>query len=180
MKTRLFFVILFFLLLLSVNAASEPTIVPSPESETVVPGNDVVIDINVSDVVDLFGLGFVVTYDAQDSIEPVSSEKTGFMGSDVLFISQPDNADDTVAVGISRKQGQGGVGGSGTVASVTLRISSTAPEGTTVTLTLEDVTANSSDGSSLDLAVQSASFTISTSSTPNSQEVGYPSESGIV
>jgi hypothetical protein len=51
-------------------------------------------------------------------LEAISENPESFMGSDVVFLGQHNNAAGTVAIGISRKAGQGGVSGTGNVARV--------------------------------------------------------------
>ncbi|MFC1528841.1 choice-of-anchor D domain-containing protein, partial [Candidatus Latescibacterota bacterium] len=139
---------------------SNASIYPDPQKSTVSPGEEIVIDIKVAEVTDLFGLSFVLTYDNKDMIEPVSAVNGGFLGNDIVFFPNINESKDEVAVGMSRKSTQGGVAGNGTVVSITLKVADNAAVGTTVTLSINTVIANNPSGGDIGFNVLTGAFQI--------------------
>ena len=117
-------------------------------------GEEFWVEIYVEDVSSLFGLSFVLTYDNNDFIEPLSAESGIFMGDDVIFFPNIDKDADEVAVGITRKAGQGGVGGSGTVVMIKLKMLQNFEDGSVITFFLNDVVANDQSGASINLTIE--------------------------
>jgi len=126
---------------------------------TWVSGDSFKVEVQVSEVTDLFGIAFDLVYSTpQAGIEALTVAPDPFMGTDLVFFSQMDNAAKKVNVGISRKAGQGGVSGSGTIVSVYFQGNTTAPQGTTVDFQLQSITANDSSGNPIALSAETASF----------------------
>jgi len=117
-------------------------------------GDEFWVEIQVQDVSSLFGLSFVLTYDNSEFIEPLSAESGTFMGDDVVFFPNIDKDADEVAVGITRKAGQGGVGGSGTVVMIKLKMLQNAEDGSVITFFLNDVVANDQSGAGINLTIE--------------------------
>jgi len=117
-------------------------------------GDEFWVEIQVSDVSSLFGMSFVLTYDNKDAIEPLTCEQETFIGDDVIIFSQVDNSTDEVAVGISRKSGQGGVDGTGTVIRIKFRMSQDFDGNSGINLSLSDVAANDPSGENINLTIE--------------------------
>ena len=64
-----------------------------------------------------------MTYDNKDYIEPLTAESDEFLGDDIIFFPQVDSNKDTVAIGMTRKSGQGDIDGSGTVVKIKFKTS---------------------------------------------------------
>jgi len=117
-------------------------------------GDEFWVEIQVSDVSSLFGMSFVLTYDNKDAIEPLTCEQGTFMGDDVIIFSQVDNNADEVAVGISRKSGQGGVNGTGTVVRIKFGMSQDLDVNSGINLCICDVVANDPSGENINLTIE--------------------------
>ncbi len=102
-------------------------------------GEEFRIEIQMEEVHSLFGLSFVLDYDKKESIEPLSVEYRSFLGDDVVFLPQINKSADKVAVGISRKSGQSGVDGSGTIVDVHFKMLKDVTEETTITFSLNEL-----------------------------------------
>ena len=122
-----------------------------PLDVSVEPGDEFWIDIEVSEVESLFGISFILSYDNKDIVEPLSTETGSFIGDDVLSFPQIDKEAGEVAVGLSRKSGQGGVNGTGIIFRIKFTVSADAPAGSTIILSLEGVNANDPSGESINL-----------------------------
>ena len=91
-------------------------------------------------------MSFVLNYDYKGTIKALSVEKAPFMGDDVLFFPQIDRDTGEIALCISRKPGQGGVDGSGSVAKIYFQIMPGAEEDLLIDLSFKDITASNSSG----------------------------------
>ncbi len=102
-----------------------------------------------SPVTNLFGVSYVLNYNAQYlTVGNVSLQ--GGLGSDL--VSYFDTATPgRVAIGVSRKAGQGGVSGTIPTAVVTFTISGTAPSGTQLLFTVDQVLALDPTGATITL-----------------------------
>ena len=122
-----------------------------------VSGDNFTVSVRVKDVSELFGLAFDLVYTASSSaVEALSAQPGPFMGNDLLFLPTISSLDKRVSVGITRKAGQGGVNGEGIVVTILFKGFETAPFGTPVTCTLENVTANDENGNPITFDVRSA------------------------
>jgi len=134
-------------------------------------GDSFKVEIQVTEVTDLFGIAFDLIYStSRTEIEALSVVTDPFMGTDLVFFSQIDSAAKKANIGVSRKAGQGGVSGSGTVVSVYFQGNLTAPVGTTVDFQLQNITANDASGNTFALSAEVSSFVTEVASglTPNS------------
>jgi VWFA-related protein len=125
--------------------------------------SDFSVDVMAGDanntVSNLFGISFVVDFAASRSFLQATGVTQGtFLGSDVVFFSQIDVNSGTVSCGITRKAGQGGINGTGTLARINMRIVNPTSVGA-VTLSTRDIAANDPGGNALTL-LQSSSSTL--------------------
>jgi len=105
---------------------------------------------------DLFGLSLSMNYTQTEYIDVVTPHTANvipgdFLGSDVVFFPVVDETTGKVSAGITRKAGQSGVNGSGTVLKVKFKIDPNTPDGTVVQLTMTEKTANDAAGASIGL-----------------------------
>ena len=101
--------------------------IAAPSSATV--GQQFSLDIKVSDVNDLANAPFVLTYDPV-FVDFVSVSEGLFLkkdGKPTTFNSKTDSAAGTLAVTLGRTPGNGGVAGSGILATVTFRAKNQGP-----------------------------------------------------
>ncbi len=133
------------------------------ESSQVV-GAEFWLDITVADVQNLFGVSFDIDFtntDFVDVLTPTSSNIVpgDFLGDDVVFAANVDEADGKVSIGISRKSGQGGVDGSGIIANVRFASRQSTPAGTESLFSLNNIEANDPDGRVIGLSSSNAIVT---------------------
>ncbi|MDZ7265041.1 MAG: choice-of-anchor D domain-containing protein [candidate division KSB1 bacterium] len=117
------------------------------------PDKDFFIDIFVNNVTNLFGLSFELIYTPSAFVDPLTAESgnDNLMGTDLIYFSMINKKAgiDTgkVAVGISRKSGQGGVTGTGLVTRIKAHMAPTALSGSSTTsLSLQNIMANDVNG----------------------------------
>jgi hypothetical protein len=125
-----------------------------PKAEIALPvdaGTEFWVNIEAHEAASLFGLSLVLTYDHTDLMEAIAVESGAFLGRDIIFFPQVEAASGRVAVGMSRKSGQTGVDGSGTILRVKFKTLSTISAGTPITLLLKDVTAADPAGNAVAL-----------------------------
>ena len=146
----------------NIKFLQNPTLQPKTESYYQIHDQNFYIEVFASDVTDLFGLSFELVCDKPHLLQFISVEQSSFLGSDIVFYYTKDDATGKIAVGISRKAGQGGVTGEGSVIKVTLKILTNAPFGEIINFSLQNVTANDSNGSALAFALNSLTITIGT------------------
>ncbi len=121
-------------------------------------GNEFWVDINVGDnnspVSNLFGVSFELNFSQTGFIDVVTPNSSNvvpgsFLGSDLVFVPNVDEAGGKVSIGISRKAGAGGVNGSGVVARTRFVSRANTPDGTQVNYSINNVSANDPDGSAI-------------------------------
>jgi len=82
----------------------------------VAPGDSFWTDIKIDNIVNVFGVSFSAYFNLALNVKPVSEDSIllgDFLGADVLFTKRVDAY--KVSIGITRKDGAGGVSGSGTL-----------------------------------------------------------------
>jgi hypothetical protein len=109
------------------------------------------VQVEVGDVVDLFGVSFELNFD-KAHLNALSETSEPFLGGDILFFPQHDNANGKVSIGISKKAGQGGSSGTGNVAKIRFKVVQGVTEDTPVDFTLSAVTANDPSGNPINLS----------------------------
>ncbi|MFC2076756.1 cohesin domain-containing protein [candidate division KSB1 bacterium] len=90
----------------------------SPSDTTVSRGNDFPLRIQVYGVEDLFGATLRLEFDPEE-LEVARVEQGTFLGQETLFFSKVDS--NLVILGITRKQGEKGVSGSGRLGTIYFR-----------------------------------------------------------
>jgi len=144
-----------------IRTSAPPVSTIKPEvTPTQLIGAEFVVDIVVTSVQNLFGVSFELFYTNTSFIDYVSAENGGFLGTDVVFLPTPNDAAGKVSIGISRKLGQGGVSGNGTVVRVRFKSLATTPPGTVVTFDVRNVAAIDPAGAAISLTPLSATTTI--------------------
>lgn len=142
----------------SSNGAQTPTIKPVISD---ISGDSIIVDIQVKEVSDLFGLSFDLVYDTDsEAVVPLDAIAAPFLGTDLVFLPTILADAKTVSVGISRKAGQGGVSGEGTVVKVFFKGFETAPEETVVRLALQNIVANDAGGNSITFTVEEGDLVV--------------------
>ncbi|MEA2063413.1 MAG: FlgD immunoglobulin-like domain containing protein [Gemmatimonadota bacterium] len=117
------------------------------------------IDINVTDVSELFGTSFDLNYDLQEHVSIFSMDSIvpgPFLGTDLVFYNNIDTLAGTVSISVSRKSGVTGVSGSGTVARVKFTFKESMPLDTLVTFSLSNVVSVDSVG--VDMSLESSAI----------------------
>lgn len=145
-----------------------PIIFPSAPS-TLAPGSEFWMDIQVgsanSPVNNLFGISFNLKYPTNDIdvVTPYTSAVLpgDFFGADHVFFQNVDENTGTVSVGISKKDGQGGASGNGSVARVRFMLKSGLPEGTEFIFSLSDIEAIDVDGNTMSFQPGTHTLTVS-------------------
>ncbi len=108
---------------------------------------------------DVFGTGFALGYDPE-RVSVVGDEAGPFLGSDVVYQSDTDEEAGEVSIGVTRKSGDGGVSGSGTVAQVEFAVAETVPPGTELPLEVREATASDPEESPLPLREERGGITL--------------------
>ena len=83
-----------------------------------------------------------------------------FLGNDVVFIANVDEAAGKVNIGVSRKAGQSGISGSGGVARVKFTSTLATPAGTQINFSFSNVAANEPSGAVITPALKNATVTL--------------------
>ncbi|MBN2088212.1 choice-of-anchor D domain-containing protein [candidate division KSB1 bacterium] len=117
----------------------------------------------VKPVTNLFGLSFNLNFtktEFLDVVIPHSNNVTpgSFLGNDILFFQSVDESMGKIGIGMSRKMGQGGVNGYGTIAQIKFFINSSTPDGTIIQFSLNDV--NATDPNGTDMPLNTSTLTI--------------------
>ncbi len=117
-------------------------------------GGEFWVDISVGSVQNLFGVSFELNFSHTNFIGVVSPTSSSvvpgpFLGSSPVFVSDVDEGNGKVSVGISRKSGQGGVSGDGVVARIKFESHSSTPPSTEVRLSLTNIDALDPSGNSI-------------------------------
>jgi hypothetical protein len=97
------------------------------------------VEFIAEDVSNLFGIAFEMLYSPTTYIDSIKIEEGSWLGDDIIFYPMVDMENGKVSFGISRKAGQGGVNGTGSIASIRIKMKDIPTVETT--LTLENVTA---------------------------------------
>lgn len=149
--------------------SSNPPIYPDAAT-TQSPGAEFWVDINVGSntrpVTNLFGVTFDLSFAHTDYIDVVTPHSShvipgDFLGSDVLPVANVDESAGKVGFGVTRKAGQPGVNGIGTVAKIKFIARSNTPANTSVQFSLSNVVASDPGGNSIPLDSGTLSVTIS-------------------
>lgn len=101
--------------------------ISAPASITI--GNQFNLEVKVNDVKELSSAPFVLAYDPI-FVEFISASEGGFLkkdGKPTTFFSKADTAGGTVAIGLARGAGAGGVSGEGTLISAVFRAKNQGP-----------------------------------------------------
>jgi hypothetical protein len=139
-------------------ATLKPEVNPPQQS----PGKEFFIRIRASDVTDLFGLSFELIYDRPNLLQIVAVEQDSLLGGDVIFFSFTDAAAGKVSAGITRKSGQPGVNGSGSVVRIKAMLTAQAQSRDVVNLSLQSVSANNSTGQAITMTPQPSQIQVLT------------------
>ena len=135
-----------------------------PEAAEIAPGDTFRVVVGATSVQDLFGLSFELVASSGAQVAFLSSSAHADFGTDLLFLSQymqESSVDaDTAAVGVSRKQGASGHDGAVDITTLTLRLLPGAVAGTTISFSLQDVTATDPNGAAVTLSLQTSSITV--------------------
>jgi len=125
------------------------------------------IDVGTSarPMTNLFGVSFDLNFSHTIYLDVVTPHASNvipgsFLGSDVIFFQVVDETSGKVSVGNTRKAGQGGVNGYGTVAQVKFIAQATTPHGTPVQFSIANVSANDANGTSIPLEPGTITITI--------------------
>ncbi|MCX6132230.1 MAG: cohesin domain-containing protein [Ignavibacteriales bacterium] len=134
---------------------------------TVLKGSDFGVEVRISDSIrtaNVFGVGFDLNFTNTSYVDFVSADTSGcFLGSSLLYILTPDDANGKVSVGLSRKAPTSGVSGGGTVVKLKFRVSTNAPDNGKVIFRLSNISANDANGTAIVLTPVADTTTI----TPN-------------
>ena len=127
---------------------------------------DIIVGDNSNPVTNLFGVGFDLNFTNTtylDVVTPLSNNivASDFIGNDVLIFPNVDEINGKVSIGITRKSGQGGVNGFGTIARVKFVSNSGTPDGTTALFSLINVNANDPNDTAIALTPNSLTLTLS-------------------
>ena len=140
----------------NVQTPASATIVPEAIPAEQAPNHEFVVQIKVTTVSKLFGLAFDLVYDRPQLVQGLAVAPDSMLGPDVVFYSNVDTSNGKIAVGISRKAGQSGVSGNGSVVRVKAKVAANATAGAKITLVLQNIAANDDRGSALNLNPQSS------------------------
>jgi len=152
---RNFKILLFaFICFFAVDIYSANTIlVQSPTSVSGIQNNLLDVYVGVSDVSNLFGASFALNFD-KNYLSAQSVTQETFLGQDVVFFNNIDNAGGKVSVGITKKSGQQPASGTGNLVKVTFKILVNVTGQVSVPFTLTEVSANNETGAAVNLQVQ--------------------------
>jgi hypothetical protein len=139
-------------------------ILPTINNPMQMAGTEFIVNIETgttgNPVTDLFGISFKLNYTNTNYMNFMTTEPGPFIGTDVIFFPTPDDPNGKVAIGISRKSGQGGVNGAGSIAKIKFITELSTPHNTPVDFTISDVTANNSVGNPINLTPGALKITI--------------------
>jgi hypothetical protein len=144
----------------AVSGAS--TLKPEVNPPQPLPGNEFFIRIRASEVTDLFGVSFELIYDQPALLQILAVEADSLLGSEVIFFSNVDSAGGRVSVGITKRSGQAGANGAGSVARVRAVLAAQAQHGDVINLSLQNVSANNASGQSIEMSLQSSQIIMMT------------------
>lgn len=118
-------------------SGAAPLVTVQPQQLTAQVDQQITVQVNVVNVVNLFGAPFYLGYDPA-RLDVVSATEGGFLNNDgqsTVFLNSIDSQKGQIIIGLSRLGPIGGVSGSGTLATITFRAKAAGP----VTLTLQKV-----------------------------------------
>ncbi len=105
------------------------------------PNQEFWVDMNINPAANLFGVSFELVYSSATLVSVNTKQAGSLMGGDVVFFEETDNVAGKISLSVSRKDGQGGVNGTGNVARVKMLMSAQTPAGQSVSLTLQNIKA---------------------------------------
>ncbi|MBD3340095.1 MAG: VWA domain-containing protein [Candidatus Lokiarchaeota archaeon] len=143
-------------------------------------GEQFYVNIQITDVVNLFGLSFELFVDNKSAIELLQIHDGDFLGDDLVNFYNIDNEAGKVSVGLSRKTGQGGITGSGVVVKILMKVNDDTTPNQPIILYLSDVTANDDQGNIIDLKVVDTSFVIETGVREAMMHTDIPTEFALL
>ena len=123
-------------------------------------GSEFDANIFIEDVAYLFGVSFNFNF-PNDVFEVLSVQPDTLLGNDVVFYQNIDNVDGIVSIGITKKNGQKNVHGSGVLVAIKLKISSLPLQDTLMSFNVSDIMCNDKDGNTITL-IDSISNTLIT------------------
>jgi hypothetical protein len=144
------------------SVVSSATLRPDVNPPQPAPGTEFFIKIRASEVTDLFGVSFELIYDRPALLQILAVEADSMLGSDVIFFSNVDGPGGKVSVGITKKSGQAGANGAGSVARIKAILTAQAQHGDIIHLSLQNVSANNASGQSIEMTLQSSQIVIMT------------------
>lgn len=154
------------------TSASSATLRPEVDSPQQAPGQDFFIKIKVSEGSDLFGVSFELIYDQPALLHILAVEADSLLGSEVIFFSNVDTSSGKVSVGITKKAGQAGANGAGSVVRLKAILTAQAKSGDIVNLSLQNVSAINASGESIEMALQSSQIVIMTTAVASGDGAG--------
>lgn len=145
-----------FIAAASLLQAQNPAPIFATATSPQLPGAEFDVEVKVgtsaNPVANLFGVSFEINYTNTNFVDVVGAPSQGdFMGNDIIFFPNVDDANGKVSLGISRKAGQSGVSGNGTLLKLKLKTLTTTPSGTSILLTITTVLANDPNGAPINL-----------------------------
>jgi hypothetical protein len=126
---------------------------------------DIKVGTDEKPVTNLFGVSYVLNYTQTDIIDVVTPHSINvvpgdFLGNDLVFVPMVDETGGNASIGISRKTGQGGVNGNGTIVRIKFVTKPETPNGSQITFSFTELTANDPNGTAIVLAPQTFTITI--------------------
>jgi parallel beta-helix repeat protein len=109
------------------------------------------VDIFAENVTNLFGISFEFGYSPKTNIDLIKVIEESWLGEDILFYPNVNQNLGIVSFGISKKAGQGGISGTGTVAKFYLKLNNL--EQVETNLKLQNVIANDDLGNPIQFEV---------------------------
>jgi len=114
------------------------------------------VDIELSEVKNLFGLSFVFKY-PDALLEYHSVQPADFLGPDVVFIPLPAG-NGTLPIAITQKAGQPGASGTGVVVRVTMQEKPGITSGTNIAFSFTEIVAIDAAGNAITLTAKDTSY----------------------
>jgi len=146
------------------HAQNPAPILPTASSPQLAGGEfevEVKVGNSANAVANLFGLSFELNYTNTNFVDVVGTPVAGdFLGNDIIFFPNVEDANGKVSIGVSRKAGQGGVNGNGTVAKVKFKTLAAIPHGTQLQFIIMNVAANDPSGGSIALTPLPLTITV--------------------
>lgn len=132
------------------------------------PGAEFLVDILVGSstesVSDLFSLSFNLEFNRTDVLELSDANiiPGSMLGTSTIFFKMVDISNSKASIAISRKRGEGGVNGYGTIIGTKFKLSDSATSGTTIQFRITNVLAMNSSGMKIPLILNSAIVKVDT------------------